>query len=218
MTWFHDTYREQTYITLFPTVDPGMTSFPRFRTVSTVAQTILMIVATAIFCSYSNMFAYFIGSFMFWWIVQAGSHSMAHRETHMKAYIRVILEVVNVLGLLSSHENHKLHHMYQGETRYNWFSDLNTPWMDIITNKVWNFLFHKYYKKGEFSEKISIGTRKMNTVWLLMPTLGLSIANYGFSLIWNEYMFSAMDIAFVTVWMGLFTFAMPSMILSLFLK
>ena len=145
--WHHfrtrDTFLSQIFITFFGTSSRKYILVPILYQ---LLQTILGIY-TIMYDNYAQLiFSYWF----FWWVLQAGSHAYAHNEK-LPIGFKYLMISLSKLNLLPSHEKHKLHHNYSGKTKYQYFSDLNTPTLDKITNYYWNYMFKRYFHLGKMT-------------------------------------------------------------------
>lgn len=116
-----------------------------------------------------------------WWVLQAASHTYAHRrksKTNLPTVFYYLMVLLDTLYLLPSRESHRLHHDHTGETKYQNFSDLNTPMMDKITNYYWDCMFKKYFHLGKMSQQMKATSYKTSFASLCIIYVHLTLSMY----------------------------------------
>jgi hypothetical protein len=134
------------------------------------------------------------------WIMEAAAHSHAHqygaRGRPLPTVIGWVMDYMYVpLGLVPSHESHKLHHDLSHPTRFTNFTDLYLPICDQLLNGIWDGVYREHGSSGKMYHILNPSDSSI-TRWLSL---------IGFGAGWVICALLGVDATLFYAWMCIFT-------------
>jgi hypothetical protein len=134
------------------------------------------------------------------WIMEAAAHSHAHQYgkhgRRLPLLVGLVMDYAYVpLGLVPTHESHKLHHDLSQPTRFSNFTDLALPLCDTMLNAIWDRVYQDHSVSGTMYETLNPSDSSI-TRWL-------SICGFGAG--WVICGAAGVDATLFYIWMTFFT-------------